>query len=215
VDVVIVKHAVEMASSFDNVLVVTDDTNVLVLLLYHATGDCTFYMETKETISINVAIAILDRELCICLPFVHAMYMAVIQLLRLTASGKPNILIFCSHHRNGDLMLFGDSSASLQEVTDVGELFIQSLCSGGFTLSRGNDHHRHLQKFATKYIPAKRLPPTSRACYLHCLRVHHQVNTWIQLKTTLNKEHYVFRVQGGHIFPIFTDMEAAPPSCCS
>jgi hypothetical protein len=40
-DVVIVKHAVQMASSFDNVLrlVVVDDTDVLVLLLYHATGD--------------------------------------------------------------------------------------------------------------------------------------------------------------------------------
>jgi hypothetical protein len=47
------------------------------------------------------------------------------------------------------------------------------------------------------------------------MRVHHQVNTWIQLKTTLKKEHYVFRVQGGRVFPIFTDMEAAPPSCCS
>jgi hypothetical protein len=40
-DVVIVKHAVQMASFFDNVLrlVVVDDTDVLVLLLYHATGD--------------------------------------------------------------------------------------------------------------------------------------------------------------------------------
>jgi hypothetical protein len=40
--IVIVKYAVQMASSFDNMLrlVVTDDTDVLVLLLYHATGDC-------------------------------------------------------------------------------------------------------------------------------------------------------------------------------
>jgi hypothetical protein len=59
------------------------------------------------------------------------------------------------------------------------------------------------------------LPPTSRACYCHWLRVHHQANTWIQLKTTLNKEHYVFKVQGGRVFPIFTDMEAVSPSCCS
>jgi hypothetical protein len=55
-DFVIVKHAVQMASSFDNVLVIADDTDVLVLLLYHATGDWNFYMKTKENIiSIKIA----------------------------------------------------------------------------------------------------------------------------------------------------------------
>jgi hypothetical protein len=174
-------------------------------------------METKEnTILINVAIEILGQKLCMCLLFVHVKSgcntTSALNSIRKTKHLK---LLQSSYEWRSDVIVFDDSSASLQEVTDVGELSIQSLYSGGFTLSRGNDHHHHLQKISTKYIPAQRLPPTSRACYFHCVRVHQQVNTWIQLKITLNKEHYVFRVQGGRVFSIFTDMEAAPLSSCS
>jgi hypothetical protein len=56
------------------VLAVADDTDVLVLLLYRATGDCNFYMKTKEnTISTNAAKEILGKELCMRLSFVHIM----------------------------------------------------------------------------------------------------------------------------------------------
>jgi hypothetical protein len=82
---------VQIASSFDNVLVVADDTDILVLLLYHATGDYNFYIKTKEnTISINVAKEIFGRKLCMCLPFVHATS-GCDTTLRFTASGKSNI----------------------------------------------------------------------------------------------------------------------------
>jgi 5'-3' exonuclease len=125
------------------VLVVADDTDVLILLLYYATRECNFYLKTKgNTISINVAKEILGREICMCLPFVHVMSgcdttSAIYSIGKI----KHLKLLQSSQKWRSDVLVFGDSSASLQEVTDVGELFIQSLYShsGGSTLSRGID----------------------------------------------------------------------------
>ena len=64
VDVLIVKHAVQMAPCYQNVMVIAHDTHELILL------------------------------------------------------------ISCNKH---DILVFGDSSASLKESVDVGELFVQSL----------------------------------------------------------------------------------------
>jgi hypothetical protein len=55
-------------------------------------------------------------------------------------------LLQSSQTWRSNVLVFGNSSVSLPEVTDVGELFIQSLYSGGSTLSRGTEHLRHLQK---------------------------------------------------------------------
>jgi 5'-3' exonuclease len=118
-----------MASSFDNVLslVVAEDTDVLALLLYHATGDCTFYMKTKEnTISINVAKHLLGREFCMRFPFVHAMS-GCDTTSKLYSIGKiKNLKLLQSLQKwRSNFLVFGDSSVSLQEVADVGELFIR------------------------------------------------------------------------------------------
>ena len=212
-DVVIVKRAVQMASCYQNVMVIVDDTDVLILLLYHATGESNFYMKTKDhTISINMAKEILGRELCRCLSFVHAMSGCdTTSALYSLGKIKQIKLLQSSQKWRSDVLVFGDSSASLQKITDVGELFVQSLYGGGSSLPKGIDHLRYLHAISPKYIAPERLPPTSRACYFHCLRVHHQVNTWINLKTTLDKERHGFSVEGGKIYPILTDLEAAPP----
>ena len=193
--------------------VIADDTDVLILLLYHATCDSNFYMKTKDhTISINVAKEILGQELCMCLPFVYAMSGCdTTSVLYNLGKIKHLKLLQTSQKWRSDVLVFGDSSASLQEITDVGEMFVQSLYSGGSSLPRGIDHLRYLHAISPKYIPAERLPPTSRACYFHCLRVHHQVNTWINLETTLDKEHHGFTVEDGKVYPVLTDLEAAPP----
>jgi len=68
-------------------------------------------------------------------------------------------------------------------------------------------------KFVTssKYVPLERLPPTSRAAYFHCLRVHHQTATWKHLKTVLKKEDLGFKFSHqGELIPVITDKLAAP-----
>ena len=54
-------------------IVIADDTDVLVLLIHHAYSSDKLYIETKHhTIAINVAIEALVQELCMYLPFAHA-----------------------------------------------------------------------------------------------------------------------------------------------
>ena len=53
------------------------------------------------------------------------------------------------------------------------------------------------------------MPPTSRSCFFHSLRVHLQMNTWKNLKTKLPIERFGYQVAQGTIKPIITDMPVA------
>ncbi len=68
-DVIIVRKALDLLKVQDHVLVIADDTDVLILLLYHAGYNDSLFMETKvQIISIKVAKEVLGRELCIVSP---------------------------------------------------------------------------------------------------------------------------------------------------
>ena len=72
-DVIIVRRVLDKTvTSKAPIKAVADDTDIVVLLLHHATSE--IYMETKQhKFSINVAREVLVREMCMCLPSVHAM----------------------------------------------------------------------------------------------------------------------------------------------
>ncbi len=73
-DVVIVMKALELLKLHENVLVIADDTDVLILLLHHASYTDKLFMETnQQIIFIKVAKEVLGRELYMCLLFAHAM----------------------------------------------------------------------------------------------------------------------------------------------
>ena len=54
------------------------------------------------------------------------------------------------------------------------------------------------------------MPPTSRAGYFHSLQVHLQVHTWKHFKTMLPVDEFGFKIDGGNIIPIVTDLPVAP-----
>ena len=58
-----------------------------------------------------------------------------------------------------------------------------------------NSHH-------PKYVPLERMPPTSRARYHHCLRVHLQVVTWCALRCP---DEFGFKLENEALVPIITD----------
>ena len=41
---------------------------------------------------------------------------------------------------------------------------------------------------------------------LPCLRVCHQVSTWNNLKTVLDKEKYIFKIENGSLLPVRADI---------
>ena len=72
-DVVIVRKAIELGEH-DDVVVIADDTDILVLLVYYAHSSHQFYMETKQhTIDIDAAQQAPGIDVCRSLLFVNAM----------------------------------------------------------------------------------------------------------------------------------------------
>lgn len=72
--IIVRKVLAESFTSEAPTIVVVDDPDIQVLLFHHATSE--ICVETKQHIlSINVAREVLGREMCMCLPFVHAVSM--------------------------------------------------------------------------------------------------------------------------------------------
>ena len=67
------------------------------------------------------------------------------------------------------------------------------------------DALRYRQFTSPKYVPLERMPPTSWACYYHCLRVHIQVFTWCSLQSLLWPDEFGFKLDNGALVPIITE----------
>ena len=198
----------DLSKTNECVLVVADDTDVLILLLYHSPFSKKIFMETRQhIISIKVAKEVLGRELCMCLPFAHAMS-GCDTTSALFGIGKLKPLKFLQSSQlwKSHALVF-----SKKKICSFGQLFVHSLYSGGSKTTKGLDELRYLNVISPKFVPVERMPPTSRSCYFHSLRVHHQVSTWMNLETVLDKEDYGFKVQDKSVIPIITDMAPTPP----
>ena len=210
-DVIVAKQAIQMAENTEQVVVMADDTDVLVLLLHHSKPNTNIFMKTKKhLISINDCKQALGAEMCRLLPFVHAMS-GCDTTSAMFGMGKVKHfkLLQASDTLKTSASTFGDLSASKDTIAAAGEQFVSSLYSH-VNEKRHLDELRYLFAISTKFVPVERMPPTSRACYFHSLRVHRQVSTWLQFKTVLDKHEYGFQTVNSIVTPVITDKCAAP-----
>ena len=173
-------------------------------------------METKQhTLSMNVAREVLGREMCMCLPFVHAMS-GCDTTSAFFGIGKVKHMKFLisSQKLRSGVLVFGDDNANTEDILDVGLEYVSLLYQGStFQALKPLNELRFLCITSpTKYVPIERVPPTERSCQFHCLSGHFQVCTWRNLKTVLKYEDYGYRLKvDGSIDPIMTDIPSAPP----
>ena len=105
------------------------------------------------------------------------------------------------------VLMFGDFTTPKYVLFEVGEKFLSALYGG----SEGSlDELRYRQFTAPKYLPLEGMPPTSRACYYHCLRVHLHVVTWWAVQSLLCPDEFGFKLENGAPLPIDTDKAPAP-----
>ena len=105
--------------------------------------------------------------------------------------------------------LMGDPNAMKEEIGSAGIRLFVHLYGGKQTDSLNSLRYAKFMEMAScgKTLEPERLPPTERAAFSHCLRVHHQVILWRELSNTMQ---WGWKLDGKILMPIMTDLDPAP-----
>ena len=136
-DVVIVRKAIELGEHED-VVVIADDTDILVLLMYQAHSSHQLYMETKHhTIAIDTAQQALGVDVCRSPLFVHAMT-GCDTTSAMFGVGKTKAfkVLKASEELSAEVLMFGDLTTPKDVLFKIGEKFISALYGGSKEKSR-------------------------------------------------------------------------------
>ena len=221
-DLLIVQKSVESASAVNTVLV-GDDTDLLILLIYHASLDsCSLFLKpeprksTKKSLvwNIHAVKKQLGPDICSSILFLHAI-LGCDTTSQLHGIGKGNSLkkfTDCNHFRDLSVA-FNSPSATAEEIVTAGEQVLVSMYNGkpGKTL----DYVRYKcfsAKVArnTSHSQPKTLPPTSAAAKLHSLRVYYQAQEWKGARDGLLPEQWGWRESEEMFVPVTTDLLPVP-----
>ena len=186
-DLMIVQAAVESAKSTTTVLV-GDDTDLLVLLCYHAETSAheLFFIPqpkqrsiTRKIWNIKETKSALGPETCADILFVHAV-LGCDTTSALHGIGKglalKKILIDAVFREQAQV--FSQTDATKADIIAAGEKALVSLYRGRSNESLDSlRYSRFCQKITTgtTFVQPESLPPTTAAASHHSLRVYHQV----------------------------------------
>ena len=188
-DLVIAQEAVKQ-SSHQPTVVVADDTDVLVLLLYHAkkTSKGLYFERNRKTTSkkygplwnIDHVKDSLGEDVCSYLLFIHAL-LGCDTTSSLFGFGKGMLakLLKRSDFANHAAVFRAKSCKS--KIVESGEAILLSMygsCEENLNILR---YKRFCEKVATNTVcvEPKKLPPTSSAAKYHLFRVYYQVQQWM------------------------------------
>lgn len=225
-DTLVVKTALQLALSGSTVTVVANDTDILVMLVYH-------YQAVMADIFVQSEVASRKSQPCRTISVAQVRRSvgdkAASTLLTVHAlSGCDTTSAVYGHSKRGmwrkflkvdlrsQVETFENSAATHKDVAQVG-LQLLSLLYGEksrcdlnhlrFTL------HMNYLASATQLPRPERLPPTESAAHMHSYRVHLQVMQWKLLTTNVNvrADDWGWQLVDGQYMPVATNMDVAPP----
>lgn len=223
-DTLIVECALKLSREGREVSVVADDTDILVLLMYHwkqDMADVYFHSEASRTKQglkvwkIRDIVTKAQKEVTSNILFLHA-WSGCDTTSATYGHGKSSLLkkITSSKDLRDLSLIVSNPDATAEEVGAAGiKTFI--LLYGGKPSDTLNNlrYSKYMQMVSTSKstIEPQKLPPTERAAYYHALRVHLQITLWRQLSNnSLDATEWGWTVSGNQMTPIFTDLGAAP-----
>ena len=187
-DLDIVKAAVAM-SAYKSTTLIGEDTDLLVLLLYHApANDCKhlYFRSGKGTPKYNITVLkrLPGDDVCSDLLFIHA-FSGCDTTSRIFGVGKKSVV---QKVIAGDSVLhecskvFRTPTADPATVETTGCNAMVSLFNGGKSDSLASLRYSFLAKkvaTAKTFVTPERLPPTTSATNLHSRRTYLQVMEWL------------------------------------
>ncbi|CAG2201846.1 unnamed protein product [Mytilus edulis] len=221
-DLNIVQTAVSISEE-QHVVVIGEDTDLLVLLCYHAmmhNKNVYFKSEPKQSIQkiriwdIKKTKKHLGEAICRLLPFIHA-FSGCDTTSRVFGLGKGALLkkVKSSAYLQDQSQLFLQKS-SKDQVVKAGEEVLVDLY-GGVQSVEGLDLLRY-RKFASKvvvgnvFVQVHTLPPTSDAAKLHSMRTFYQTQIWIGEGHDLDPNQWGWYTSENKLMPVRCLLPPAP-----
>lgn len=218
-DVLITTVALRRATDTEQVVVVAQDTDILVLLTSRSTTENIWMLRpqsgSKRASMFNIfKQREIHQECKDALLFCHAVS-GCDTTSSIFRKGKVKSLSLLKKEEQlrHTVSVFNDSDATKDQIAVAGEAFIIALY--GKSKNKTLDEYRYYmyhQYTAKKSLKANfdlaSLPPTSAAASQHSFRVYHQVQTW--LGNDLDPCQWGWRLVGNSLLPIPTTLPPAP-----
>lgn len=219
-DVLIVSSAIDYARNGQSVIVVADDTDIFILLLYHWRDNMADVYIRKERKPQPIVYAIrevkIEYEVRRRILFVHA-WGGCDTTSATFGHGKTHVLkavtVNQSVQKSSDIL--SCQGKSTEEVWEAGvQVFLCLYASDESDTLTTLRCAKYMAMVARcNILEPQRLPPTARAAHFHSLRVHLQIIRWKTLNNkTLNALEWGWKLEDGVMAPIMTDLDAAPDS---
>lgn len=223
-DTLIVRTAIDCAEVVNTVLV-GDDTDLLVLLCYHAdihAKDIYFRPEPKSNSTkcrvwdIKRTKDVLGAKVCQVILFIHAI-LGCDSTSRVHGLGKAQALKMVTKNNTFYQLaeLFcGNINTPQDDIIKAGEDALVCLYNGSKTDDLDSlRYKRYCEKVkkGSKALEAKSLPPTSAAARYHSLRVFLQISEWKGDDSVLKPTEWGWRESAQQLLPQTTDLPPALP----
>jgi len=221
-DVMIVQKAVQSAMVTDTVLV-GDDTDLLVLLCYHASMEShTIFLKPEpkkasknpRVWNISAVKQELGPEVCSNILFLHAV-LGCDTTSQLYGIGKGASLkkFRASKYFQEQAKLFCATSATQKDIIAAGEQALVVLYGGKPRETLDCLRYKlFCEKVATNvtFIHPQTLPPTSAAAKYHSCRVYLQIQEWRGHGNKFQPLEWGWKECDGTLMPLLTDLPPAP-----
>ena len=221
-DLHIVKAAIGSAGTQDTVLI-GDDTDLLVLLLYHCPLNVRqIFLKPEPKLNSLKAPKVWDiketkqslgLDICNHILFIHAL-LGCDSVSRVHGIGKGAPLKkMKTKHFLEQAVVFAVDDVQRQAVIDAGEKALVFLYNGSLNVKIDELRYRRFQERvskSSKQVEGKNLPPTSAAAKFHSMRVWYQTQAWKGKGGDNNPEDWGWSIENGQLLPIKTDLPPAP-----
>lgn len=213
------------ASEYGSTTLIGEDTDLLVLLLYHMKLDrkSVFFRSDNKSRSqisvynINKLKILLGPVLCSHLLFIHT-FTGCDTTSRIFGVGKKP---FFQKFIKGDKDLescavcFTNEGQTCDIVEECGYKAMVLLFGGKPTNSLATLRYNVLKRkvvSATCFVTPERLPPTASATKFHSLRCYYQIMTWLGKETGLDAKDWGWKCENNQFQPVMSDKSPAPDS---
>ena len=213
------------AFEYGSATLIGEDTDLLVLLLYHmkpGRKSVFFHSDNKSrsqvrVYNINKLKNLLGPHLCSHLLFIHALTGCDTTSRCFGVGNETYFQKFIKGNKDLEscAVCFTDPGQTCYTVEECGYKAMVLLFGGNPTNSLTTLRYDVLKKkdvSATCFVTPEKLPPTASSTKFHSRRCYYQIMTWLGKETGLDPKDWGWKFENNQCQPVMSDKSPAPDS---